>query len=248
LTEKADITRISDEVARRVKSRLTASGSTGPSTVGPAGGPTSNSAGSPGGNPSTFNPRGRILIPVSVSGRHIHVTREVLESLFGKGHDLKVYRQLSQPGEFASTDRVTVVGPSGRAIENVRVLGPMRKYTQVELSRGDGLRLGLELPVIRSGHVAGTPGITVVGPAGTVVLSQGAICATRHIHMTEEDARNFGLRDGQIASARFTGERGLTLENVLIRVSDRFALDFHLDTDDANSAGIDTGCFAEIIP
>jgi putative phosphotransacetylase len=130
----------------------------------------------------------------------------------------------------------------------VRVLGPVRKYTQVELSRSDGRRLGLKLPVIRSGQVAGTPGITVVGPAGTAVLSQGAICATRHVHMTEEDARTFGLRDGQIVRARFTGERGLTLDNVLVRVNDRFALDFHLDTDDANSAGIDTGCFAEILP
>jgi len=228
LTDQASITRISDEVAKRVKSRLSVSGS--------------------GDNPSSFNPREKLLIPVSVSGRHIHMTREVLESLFGKGHELSVYRKLSQPAEFAATEQVTVVGPSGRAIEKVRVLGPVRKYTQVELSRSDGLRLGIELPVIRSGQVSGTPGITVVGPAGTVVLSQGAICATRHVHMTEEDARTFGLRDGQIARARFTGERGLTLENVLIRVNDRFALDFHLDTDDANSAGIETGCFAEILP
>ena len=223
-------------MAKRVKSRLS------------EGSPSIDSGGSPGGSLSGFDPREKILIPVSVSGRHIHMTREVLETLFGKGHELKVYRQLSQPAEFASTDRVTVVGPSGRAIEGVRVLGPVRKYTQVELSRSDGLRLGINLPVIRSGQVAGTPGITVVGPAGTAVLSQGAICATRHVHMTEKDARNFGLRDGQTVRARFTGERGLTLENVLIRVNDRFALDFHLDTDDANAAGTDTGCFAEILP
>ena len=232
MIDKPDITRISDEVAKRVKSRLSAG----------------ESVGNLAGNPSTFNPREKILIPVSVSGRHIHMTREVLESLFGKGHELSVYRKLSQPAEFAATEQVTVVGPSGRAIEKVRVLGPVRKYTQVELSRSDGLRLGIKLPVIRSGQVTGTPGITVVGPAGTVVLSQGAICATRHVHMTEEDARTFGLRDGQIVRARFAGERGLTLENVLIRVNDRFALDFHLDTDDANSAGIETGCFAEILP
>ena len=228
MIDKPDITRISDEVAKRVKSRLSASDS--------------------GTKPSAFNPKEKILIPVSVSGRHIHMTREVLESLFGKGYELTVYRKLSQPAEFAATEQVTVVGPSGRAIEKVRVLGPVRKYTQVELSRSDGLRLGIELPVIRSGQVSGTPGITVVGPAGTVVLSQGAICATRHVHMTGEDARRFGLRDGQITRARFAGDRGLTFENVLIRVNDRFALDFHLDTDDANSAGIDTGCFAEILP
>ena len=110
------------------------------------------------------------------------------------------------------------------------------------------MRLGLDLPVRRTGDLSGSPGITVIGPAGTVVLSHGAICATRHVHMTEEDARTFGLRDGQIVRARFGGERGLTFDNVLIRASDRFALDFHLDTDDSNSAGIDTGCFAEIIP
>jgi putative phosphotransacetylase len=232
LTDKADINRISDEVAKRVKSRLSAS----------------ESGGNQGEDPSTFNPRDKILIPVSVSARHIHMTREVLDGLFGKGYELEVYRQLSQPAEFAAKERVTVVGPSGRAIEKVRVLGPVRKYTQVELSRSDGLRLGIKLPVVRSGQVAGTPGITVVGPAGTVVLSQGAICATRHVHMTEKDASTFGLRDGQIARARFTGERGLVFDNVLIRVNDRFALDFHLDTDDANSAGIETGCFAEILP
>jgi len=224
VTEQASITRISDEVAERVKSRLS------------------------GSNSSTFNPSEKLLIPLSVSGRHIHMTREVLESLFGKGHELEVYRKLSQPGEFAATEQVTMVGPSGRAIEKVRVLGPPRKFTQVELSRSDGMRLGLDLPVRRTGDLSGSPGITVIGPAGTVVLSHGAICATRHVHMTEEDARTFGLRDGQIVRARFGGERGLTFDNVLIRVSDRFALDFHLDTDDSNSAGIDTGCFAEIIP
>ncbi len=224
MTEQASITRISDEVAKRVKSRLS------------------------GSNSSTFNPSEKLLVPVSVSGRHIHMTREVVESLFGKGHELGVYRKLSQPGEFAATEQVTVVGPSGRAIEKVRVLGPPRKFTQVELSRSDGMRLGLDLPVRRTGDLSGSPGITVIGPAGTVVLSHGAICATRHVHMTEEDARTFGLRDGQIVRARFGGERGLTFDNVLIRVSDRFALDFHLDTDDSNSAGIDTGCFAEIIP
>lgn len=228
MTDQASITRISDEIAKRVKSRLSESDSLS--------------------NPPSFNPREKVLIPVSVSGRHIHMTREVLESLFGKGHDLGIYRKLSQPGEFAATEQVTVVGPSGRAIEKVRVLGPPRKFTQVELSRSDGMRLGLELPVRRTGDLSGSPGITVIGPAGTVVLSHGAICATRHVHMTGEDARAFGLRDGQIVRARFAGERGVILENVLIRVSDRFALDFHLDTDDSNSAGIDTGCFAEIIP
>lgn len=219
MIEHADIAGLSDEVARRVKSRLTGSST-----------------------------RGKLLVPVGVSGRHMHLSRDVLESLFGKGYELSIYRELSQPGEFAAKERATIVGPSGRALENVRILGPLRKLTQVELSRSDGLRLGLDLPVTRSGDLTGTPGITIVGPKGTVVLRQGAICATRHLHMTPEDALRFGLHDGQLVRARVAGDRGLVFDNVLVRVSDRFALDFHLDTDDANSAGLDNGCFVELIP
>ncbi len=211
-----DIAKLSQEVARRVISRMT---------------------------PGIGD---RILVPIGVSARHIHLTREVLEGLFGKGYELKPLRKLSQPGEFASNETVTIVGPRG-AIEKVRLLGPLRTFTQVELARSDGLKLGLDLPVKRTGDLAGTPGITLVGPQGTVVLSEGAIRATRHIHMSPDDASRFGLQDGQIVKARIEGVRAVVLENVLVRVSPRFVLDFHIDTDDANAAGVETGCFAEVL-
>ena len=219
MAESLDIGRISEEVARRVRDRMVDS-----------------------------SLRGKILIPVGVSGRHMHITREVLESLFGKGHQLNVVRELSQPGEFAADEKVTIVGPSGKAIENVRILGPTRKATQIELSRSDGLRLGVDLEIRRSGDLSGTPGLTIVGPRGTVNLREGAISATRHIHMTLEDADRYGLHDGQIVRAKVTGERGLVFDNVLVRASERFALDFHLDTDDANAAGLENGSLVEIIP
>ncbi|MFH1311672.1 MAG: phosphate propanoyltransferase [Candidatus Eisenbacteria bacterium] len=219
LIEHLDIARLSDEVARRVRERII---------------------------PTDF--RNRIIVPIGVSGRHIHLTREVLESLFGKGHELSVLRDLSQPGEFAANETVTIVGPGGRAIERVRILGPVRPFTQAELSRSDGLKLGLDLPVRRTCDIAGTPGITLVGPRGTVVLKEGAIRATRHIHMSESDAVRFRLSDGQIVRARSTGPASVIFENVLVRVSDSFVLDFHLDTDDASAAGLDTGSFVEVMP
>lgn len=190
---------------------------------------------------------GHILVPIGVSGRHIHLTQEVLESLFGKGYKLTVKRNLSQPGEFAAEETVTIVSPSGAAIERVRILGPPRRFTQIELSRSDGMRLGLELEVRQTGDLAGTPGLTVIGPKGTVVLREGAIMANRHIHMSPDDAKRFGLCDGQIVRARIHGQRGLIFENVAIRVSDRFVLDFHIDTDDASAAGVVTGDLAEIL-
>jgi putative phosphotransacetylase len=219
LVEKIDIAKISEEVARRVRDRM-----------------------------GSASPANRILVPVGVSGRHIHITREVLESLFGRGYGLKPYRKLSQPGEFAAEERVTIIGPSGKALEGVRILGPVRKFTQVELSRSDGLKLAIDRPVRRTGDLSGSPGLTLVGPRGTVNLKEGAVSATRHIHMTPADAERFGLRDGQIVRARAGGVRGLVFDNVLVRVSDRFALDFHLDTDDASAAGLENGSLVEVIP
>lgn len=219
MIEPSDITRLSDEVTRRVRARL-----------------------------SQLDLAGKIVVPVGVSARHMHLTREMLEALFGRGHTLAVRRRLSQPGEFAAEEAVTIVGPCGRAIESVRILGPVRSFTQIELPRSDGLRLGIDLPIRPSGELAGTPGLTVIGPKGTVVLREGAIRATRHIHMTPEDASRFGLHDRQIVRARTIGPRALTFEHVLVRVSDTFVLDFHLDTDDANAAGLDTGSFAEVLP
>jgi putative phosphotransacetylase len=177
-------------------------------------------------------------IPVTISARHIHVARGVLDALFGEGFELTKRGDLGQPGEFASEQTVTVVGRSMRAIEDVRLLGPVRTYTQVEVSRTDAFRLGIDPPVRRSGDLAGSEAVTLVGPAGTVALREGAIRATRHIHMTERDARERGVKDGELVRIRFPGERALVLENVLIRVGKTCALELHLDTDDANAADV----------
>lgn len=187
-------------------------------------------------------------LSVGISGRHLHLTREVLDQLFGRGYELAKLRDLSQPGEFAANETVTIVGPRGRAIEGVRIIGPTRKYTQAELSRSDGIRLGIELPIRKTGDLAGTPGLTIVGPHGTVVLREGAMRANRHIHMTTADGARFGLTDGQIVKVRVGGPASLTFDNVVVRVSDRYALDFHINTDDANAAGLKTGDLVEIVP
>jgi putative phosphotransacetylase len=216
--EDLDIGRLTDEVARRVTARMTG-----------------------------YDLGARIIVPVGVSARHMHLTREVLEGLFGKGHQLHPLRPLSQMGEFAADEIVTLVGPSGRALEKVRMLGPLRSFTQIELARSDGLRLGLDLPVRKTGDLRGAPGVTLVGPRGTVVLAEGVIRATRHVHMSLDDARRFGLADGQVVRARIDGDRAVTFDNVIIRAAERFVLDFHIDTDDANASGVDSGCFAEIL-
>ena len=177
-------------------------------------------------------------IPVSVSARHVHVTRESLGRLFGEEHRLTKLRDLMQPGEFACEECVTLVGPSMRAIEGVRILGPVRAYTQAEISRTDGIRLGIDPPVRKSGDVAGSPPITLVGPRGTLALREGGIRATRHIHMTERDAEVHAVRDGDLVRVRFPGPKALVFENVLVRVAKAAALELHLDTDDANAADV----------
>lgn len=191
--------------------------------------------------------RGRLGIPVSVSGRHAHVSRSVLDRLYGEGFRLTKLRDLGQPGEFASEQVVTIVGRSMRAIEGVRLLGPVRGYTQVELSRTDAVRLGLDPPTRRSGDLGGSEPITLVGPAGTAGLREGAIRATRHIHMTERDAAEQRVADGDLVRVRFPGPRGLVFENVLIRVAKNAALELHLDTDDANAAEIRAPMTVEIL-
>jgi putative phosphotransacetylase len=216
--ENLEITKLTDEIARRVQARI-------------------------GG----LDLAGRILVPIGVSGRHLHLTREVLEALFGRGYQLGVERPLTQKGEFAAKETVTAVGPGGRALERVRILGPVRTFTQVELARSDGLRLGLDLPVRRTADLAGSPGITLVGPRGTVVLREGAVRATRHIHMSPEDSRRLGLADRQVVRVRLGGVRAVLLENVEIRVGESFVLDFHIDTDDANASGVSSGDLAEVL-
>ncbi|KEO84212.1 propanediol utilization protein [Tumebacillus flagellatus] len=185
-------------------------------------------------------------IPVGVSARHVHLSQEHLTALFGAGARLHPKKPLSQPGQFASEEKVDVRGPRG-TIQNVRVLGPVRPETQLEISKTDALKLGLQPPVRESGRLEQTPGITVIGPQGQVTLTQGVIVAKRHVHFSPEDARRYGVRDGQSLTLRTTGERGLIFENVTARVSPKYKLDFHLDTDEANAAGLQSGDEAEMI-
>ena len=177
-------------------------------------------------------------IPVAVSVRHVHISRGVLDRLFGEGFQLTRMRDLGQPGEFASEQTLSVVGRSMRAIECVRIVGPVRNYTQFERSVTDAFLLGLDPPVRRSGDLVGSEPVTLVGPRGTMELKEGAILATRHLHMTERDAELQRVRDGDRVRIRFTGDRALVLENVLVRVGRNAALELHIDTDEANAAGV----------
>lgn len=176
-------------------------------------------------------------IPVGVSNRHLHLSQADLETLFGAGYELTNIKDLGQPGQFACKETLTVVGPKG-AIEKVRVLGPVRKQTQVEILSADGFKLGVKAPVRQSGDLAGSPGVTLVGPKGSVVLKEGTIVALRHIHMSLADAARFGVKDGDIVSMEFGGERGGIMNNVLIRANDSSALECHVDTEEANAFGI----------
>ncbi|MCX8209644.1 MAG: acetate/propionate family kinase [Lewinella sp.] len=180
-------------------------------------------------------------IPVAISARHIHLRQETVDALFGKGHELKVRKWLSQPGQFAAEETVTVVGPRN-TIERVRVLGPVRSKDQLEISRTDEFFLGIDAPVRESGKVEDTPGCKLIGSAGEFLLEDGVICAWRHIHMTPEDATVFGVKDRDIVEVAVgSGERSLTFGNVLIRVSPKYKLEMHIDTDEGNAAEINTG-------
>jgi acetate kinase len=177
---------------------------------------------------------------VEVSAHHAHLTQEHVEKLYGPGHQLTRHTDLSQPGQFACKEQVTLVGPKGR-IERVRVLGPVRKATQVEIAMTEQFKLGVHPPVRESGDIAGTPGCTLEGPAGSVVLDRGVICALRHIHMTPADALRYGVRDKSVVRVRIGGDRELIFGDVLVRVDPHFSLAMHLDTDEGNAAGIETG-------
>lgn len=175
-------------------------------------------------------------IPIAVSARHIHLTQESVEALFGPGHTLTPRNDLSQPGQFACEETLTVIGPK-RSLERVRVLGPTRPKNQIEVSRTDEFWLGVDAPVRRSGDVANSPGVTLEGPAGSLTLSEGLICAARHIHMTPEDAEAFGVQNGDLVEVQVDSNgRDLTFGDVLIRVSPKYALEMHVDTDEANAA------------
>ncbi len=180
------------------------------------------------------------LVPVGVSARHVHLTQEHVEVLFGEGYHLTKKKEL-MGGQFASNELVTLVGLKLRAIENVRVLGPVRKASQVEISATDAIKLGIKAPVRESGNIAGSAPIALVGPKGALYLKEGCIVAMRHIHMSPEDARQAGVHDGDIVSVRADNERGTVFNQVKIRVSDTFTLEMHIDTDEANAGQIKTG-------
>ncbi len=180
-------------------------------------------------------------VPVGVSNRHIHLSTADVETLFGKGYELTPLKDLSQPGQFACKETLTIIGPSLRPIENVRVLGPVRKASQVEISRTDSFVLKVKPPVRESGDIAGSAPVTIVGPKGVVTLKEGCIIANRHIHMSEEEGAAFGLKDGDYVTVEANGERRTTFYDVQVRVNKAFRLEMHIDTDDANAAGSGNG-------
>lgn len=186
------------------------------------------------------------LIPVGVSNRHIHLSMEHLNALFGDGFQLTELKPLSQPGQFAANEVVTIKGPKGE-LRNVRILGPVRGDTQVEISKTDTYVLGVYAPVRMSGDIEGTPGLTVIGPKGEVTIDKGVIIAKRHIHFSPEDALQYGVVDKQKVKIKSLGERSLIFDEVIARVHPTFALDCHIDTDEANAAGITSGDRVELI-
>ena len=179
-------------------------------------------------------------VPISTSARHIHLTREHVDLLFGPGHRLTVKAPLSQPGQFACEETLTITGPKNH-IQNVRILGPERKESQVEISKTDGFTLGIKAPVRASGDLEGSPGIKLTGPAGELELPMGVIEAQRHIHMSPEDAERFGVKDKDWVMVRVGGSRGIVFDDVLVRVSADYRFDMHIDTDEANAADIQQG-------
>ncbi len=174
-------------------------------------------------------------IPAMVSNRHIHLKQETIELLFGKGYRLERIRSLGQPGEFVSQAEVTIATMRD-AIPSVRVLGPPRSFDQVELSRTDGYRLGISPPVRLSGNIKGSESITLIGPKGSIYLKEGAIVAARHIHLTPYDAKQFQVKDKELVSVLVPGDRPLIFDDVIVRVNESFALEFHIDQDEANAA------------
>lgn len=186
-------------------------------------------------------------VMVETSARHVHVTQETLEKLFGAGATLTKKKELSQPGQFASMERITIVGPKGE-MKNVSILGPVRKADQVELSLTDLRKIGIAAPVRESGDIEGTPGCKLIGPAGEVDIEKGVIAAKRHIHFTPEDAEKFGVKDKQIVSVEVGGEgRKLIFGDVVVRVSKSYAAAMHIDTDESNAAGLPGTVEGEVI-
>lgn len=176
-------------------------------------------------------------IPVGISNRHIHLAQKDVDKLFGQGYQLTKLKDLSQPGQYACKETLMICGPKGM-IDNVRILGPVRKQTQVEILQSDSFKVGVKAPLRLSGDLAGTAGITLIGPHGSVELTEGVVVAKRHIHMLPADAERLGVCDGEAVRIAFTGERGGTLNNVIIRAAENSGLECHIDTEEANALGV----------
>ena len=187
---------------------------------------------------------GRLFVPLEASGRHVHITKEQAEILFG--HGLTPKRPLSQPGQFLANERVTVLGPKGE-FRNVAVLGPERQEAQVEISLTDGKTLGITPPVRPSGKVENSPGAILIGPEGQVSLTQGVIAAQRHIHVTPEDGARFGLRDKQVVKLQTYTDRPVIFDDVVVRIHKDYATYVHLDYDEANACGFQPGDLGRIL-
>ena len=186
-------------------------------------------------------------IPIGVSNRHIHLTQADVETLFGEGYQLEKIKDLKQPGQYACRETLTIVGPSMRPIEGVRVLGPVRRASQVEISKTDSFQLKVKPPVRESGDLDGSAPVTIIGPAGIVTLKEGCIIANRHIHMGLSDAARYGVLDGDYVTVDAKGTKRTRWYDVQVRVSEDFVLEMHVDTDDANAAGIGNGTLVSIV-
>lgn len=184
-------------------------------------------------------------LPIALSNKHVHLSQADVDVLFGEGYQLTPFKPLSQPGQYACEEKVTVVGPKGQ--QTMRVLGPVRPESQVEVSLADARGLGLSVPVRQSGDIDGTPAFKLVGPNGEVECEKGIIVAARHIHMSLEDAEKFGVKDKDVVSVKTEGLRGLTFHNVLVRASEKFALEMHVDIEEGNAAGVKNGDLVELI-
>jgi putative phosphotransacetylase len=186
-------------------------------------------------------------IPVGISGRHLHLSQEHLDTLFGHGYKLSVLKDLTQPGQYAAIEKVDVLSPEGKLLEGVRILGPVRKASQVEISRSDALRYKFIAPIRSSGDVKGSGAATLIGPKGKVEIEEGVIIADRHIHFSPEEAKAFGVTDRMIVSLKVNGIKAGIMDNVLCRVHPEFRLDCHLDTDDGSAFMLNTGDFVELV-
>jgi len=184
---------------------------------------------------------------VNVSARHMHVTPQHLEILFGAGAKLTKLKDLYQEGEFASEQRVTVVGPRQRIIPDVRILGPVRNYTQIELSYTDGIYLGIDLPLRISGNHENTPGCTIMGPKGALTIDKGVIRAERHVHVSTEDMSYYGVKDGDYMKLRIDGPCGVTFDRVKVRYHPKVVLEVHIDTDEGNACDLETATHMELV-